>query len=379
MKKITSAIISFICVICIASAVCSPVFAESAAPEIAIALDSSKKTADITIKNVGTDIYSAQITLNITPASMSFTLTPKSSKAYGVVKTDGSQATIYVDSTDLFSGGSDIALASLKSSKEMTIGGIADLTLVDRSMRPLTYDSVTVSVSSNSSNNQSDSSRPSGTIAGSSGGGTSGGSFGGVFGGTASSNTSTGGFTDVPDTHWAKSSIEYVTEKGLFTGTSDTTFEPSTNMTRAMYVVVLSRFGTAIDSKWLLPCDSPKAFDDVPEGTWYSFAVAWAGGTGLVNGVGENIFAPDNAVTREQIAVMTVNFANLCGQTLPETTESSQFADEESISYWAVDAVHAAQRAGIINGRDGNVFDPQATATRAEVAAILHRFAEALK
>ena len=366
-----------------AFAVCPVAFAASGDPEVSVTLDSSGKNATVALKNVGFSFYSAQITLDITPENATYTITPKSSSAYGVVKADNGVVTLYVDSTELFDGTKTVNLATLKANREITVEKRADLTLVDRSMRPVSYDSVKVSISKSSSTSGS--------------GGGSGGGFGGIGGGNVfypgntgnTSNTDSnsggnntgstptvGGFTDVSG-HWAESDIRYVTEKGLFNGMSATTFEPTSNMTRAMFVTVLSRLGDKVDQKWNIPCDNPMKFDDVPDGMWYSDAVAWAGGTGVVNGMGENMFAPDAAVTREQMAVMIVNFAALAGTELPKTKDAADFTDEASINGWAKDAVHAAQQAGIINGRDNGAFDPQATATRAEVAAILHRFAEA--
>lgn len=378
MNKIASKIVSIICAICMALAVCPAAFAASGDPEVSVSLDQSGKNATIALKNVGSVFYSAQITLSITPKNANYTVTPKSSSAYGVVKASSGSVTLYVDSTELLDGTKTVTLATLKADRAITVAKTADLTLVDRSMRPVSYDGVKVSVSKSSS--------ISGSGGGSGGGGYSDG--GNVFhtgntgntGNSGSNNTASpptvGGFTDVSG-HWAESDIRYVTEKGLFNGMSATTFEPYSNMTRAMFVTVLSRLGDKVDQKWSIPCDNPMKFDDVPDGMWYSDAVAWAGGAGVVNGMGENMFAPDAAVTREQMAVMIVNFAALAGTELPKTKDATDFTDEASINGWAKDAVHAAQQAGIINGRDSGAFDPQATATRAEVAAILHRFAEA--
>ena len=388
MNKIASKIISIICALCMALAVCPAAFAEDSVPEVSITLDKSGKTATIGLKNVGFAFYSAQITLDAAPQNASFTITPKSSSSYGVVKEDSGSVTLYIDSTDLLDGTKTVSLATLKATREVSFGKKAEVTLVNRSMYPVSYDDVKVSTTKSSSTSSTGSG---------SGGGTGGlGGLGGsnVFhtgntGNTGNTNTNSnsggdntgstptvGGFTDVSG-HWAEADIRYVTEKGLFNGMSATTFEPYSNMTRAMFVTVLSRLGDKVDQKWNIPCDNPMKFDDVPDGMWYSDAVAWAGGTGVVNGMGENMFAPNAEVTREQMAVMIVNFAALAGTELPKTKDAADVTDEAAINGWAKDAVHAAQQAGIINGRDSGAFDPQATATRAEVAAILHRFAEA--
>lgn len=377
MKKAILKIVSLVCAVCMTFVVNTFVFAAESKPEILIKTDSSKRNAEISIKNAGAMIYSAQITLKADGSD--YTLTCDKSTMYGTTKTEGGNVTLYIDSTELLNGNSEIKLAKLKSGKKMDIGNTAELILVDYSMKPKPYSGVRVSVLADDEDGDNNTGSSGG---GGSGGGGSRGSKGG--GGIAESgvylpNTENNAaadkrvFDDVAADHWAKEAIDYVVERGLFDGTSDYTFEPSSEMTRAMYVVVLNRFGSKIGPQWQIPCDTPANFDDIPSGDWYSDAVAWAGGTGLVTGVGDNCFAPYQPVTREQIAVMTVNFAKLCGVELPSNVEGVSFADEGDIHDWAQEAVHIAQQAGIIQGRDGNVFAPLDTASRAEVAAIINR------
>lgn len=379
MKNIALKIISVICAICIMLTNAAAVFAAGNAPELLIQMDSSEKIADISIKNVGMTVYSFQITLKMNSSNMDYTLRCTDDKMYGTTTSENGKVVLYIDSTEMLNGNEEIKLAQLISDSEMTIGSSADLILVDYSMKASEYKDVKVSVSRRTVNDNNSGS--SGNVVVSGGGSESGTIASGSFYHPNTVNGNAAGkrvFYDVADDHWAKASIDYVVERGLFDGTSDYTFEPSQNMTRAMYVVVLSRFGSKIGPEWQINCDTPASFDDIPSGEWYSDAVAWAGGTGLVSGVGDNCFAPNQPVTREQMAVMTVNFAKLCGVELPSNVEETQFADEENIQYWASDAVHAAQRAGIISGRDDNIFAPQDTATRAEVAAIMNRLVKIL-
>lgn len=379
MRHITSKIVSFICAMCMVMACGIGVYAAEAVPEIAIAPDKTNKKAEIRINNVGTMIYSAQITLNVNNESATYTLTAKNSNAYSTLKQDGKSVILYVDSTDLMDGNKTINLASLTSDNTLNIGSKAELVIVDRSMNSKTYSDINVKIVKDSDNSQNSSG------SGSGGGGTSGGTGSSIIAGgtsnpgntaTTPSNTAQKKFEDVSGDYWAGESIAYVTGRGLFEGTSDTKFEPNIPMTRSMYVSVLKRFGAKIDKTWDIPCDNPMKFNDIPEGEWYSEAVAWAGGIGLVNGIGENMFGPYISITREQIAVMTVNFAKLCGKTLPEKEAAVNFADEGKVNDWAKDAVKTAQKAGLIYGREDGNFAPQDTATRAEVAAILHRFVQ---
>lgn len=378
MKNTAFKIISVICLVCVMFANAAALAAANT-PEILIKMDKTEKTADISIKNVGLTVYSFQIALEINDAD--FNLECAGDKMYGTTTAENGKLVLYIDSTEMLNGKKEIKLAKLTSDKKMTIGSAADLILIDYSMKPIEYKDIKVTVSQQSSSSGG---------SGGGGGGSGSGGGGNIAGGITEPPVQTAPpapttspdkvdtFADVDDSHWAKASIDYVTSKGLFFGMSDDTFEPSSEMTRAMYVTVLSRFGDRIDAKWHIDCDNPMKFDDIPDGDWYSDAVAWAGGTGLVNGIGDNLFEPHTPITREQMAVMTVNFAKLCGVEMPSSVEETAFADEENIQYWAVDAVHAAQRAGIISGRDDNIFAPQDTATRAEVAAIMHRFAEIL-
>lgn len=350
------------------------VYAADPVPGVSITMNRTKTSASIKLQDVGIMIYSAQITFNIDSRSTDYSLTTADRSMYGTVKKDDQGNTVlYIDSTELMDGSEEISLATLVSDKEMNFGELCELVLVDRSMKSLTYSGIDVKTSIISS------SRPTGGISSpnkyvSADNKTDENKQDSV---NESQNKPTA-FTDI-ENHWAKESIMYVTEKGLFNGMSDTEFEPNTQMNRAMYVTVLNRFGDKIDKKWKIECDSPMKFDDVADGEWYSEAVAWAGGTGIVNGIGGNMFGPRNSITREQIAVMTVNFAKLCGVELPADNERAEFADEDEIHDWAVDAVYAAQQAGLIYGRDNGDFSPLDTATRAEVAAILHRFSEKLK
>lgn len=333
-------------------------------------------------------LYSAQLTINIGGGNSKYTLVCADKNMYGTTKTQGNEVTLYIDSTELLNGGGEIKLASLRSGKPMTIDESADLILVNSMMRPQQYDNVKVKVLTEQDKTTPKPQKPSGSGGGGSSakGSSSGDGSGGMIAGgivhtpdedNASIMTDRV-FYDVEDDHWAKPSIYYVVSEGLFDGISDYIFEPEQAMTRAMYVTVLNRFGTKIGPKWQINCETPMMFDDVPEGDWYSDAVAWAGGIGLVTGVGDNCFAPTQSVTREQMALMIANFAKLCRIELPSNVDGVEFADEDSIHDWALSAVHAVQQSGIIEGRDDNVFAPLDTATRAEVATIMHRIVRIL-
>lgn len=178
-------------------------------------------------------------------------------------------------------------------------------------------------------------------------------------------------FTDLED-HWAKEAILAAADAGLFNGTSAQTFSPDSSMTRGMVVTVLARMAKAETT------GAASKFTDVAAGAWYAPGVAWASENGIVTGVGRGRFAPDTAVTREQLCTMLARYAAFAKLSLARGTDWAA-ADSESVSTWAEDAVDSLKACGVLAGKPGNRIDPQGLATRAEVAVVLQRFAEAAK
>ena len=177
-------------------------------------------------------------------------------------------------------------------------------------------------------------------------------------------------FTDIA-AHWAKEDIEFVVSRGLFSGTSNTTFSPNTAMTRGMFVTALGRLANADVSGY-----AKSSFTDVKNDTYYMGYIEWASKNNIVNGVGNGRFAPDQSITREQMAVIMSNYAKTIGYNLPKVYIENIFIDNAKISTYTKETVKQMQMAGVISGKNGNLFDPQGTATRAEVSAVLRRFVE---
>jgi hypothetical protein len=115
-------------------------------------------------------------------------------------------------------------------------------------------------------------------------------------------------------------------------------------------------------------------FIDVDENAYYAAAVAWAAEKGIVKGYGNGRFGPNDSIKRQDLALLFVRYADFDGTTLPELRDYEVFSDGDSISGYAAGAVELAYRAGIINGRAAMIFDPAGKATRAEFAAMLHRY-----
>jgi hypothetical protein len=168
--------------------------------------------------------------------------------------------------------------------------------------------------------------------------------------------------------HWANGTILFIAARGIAGGMGDNQFNPDTSVTRAMFTQLLANI-EGID----LSAYKTTRFTDVDLSAWYAPAIEWAAAMGIVGGYGDGIFAPDVEITREQMAAMLVNYARYKGYTLP-SGQTTAFTDESSIAAWAYDAVKMIQAAGIVGGKPGNLFDPQGTATRAEMATIFANF-----
>jgi hypothetical protein len=182
-------------------------------------------------------------------------------------------------------------------------------------------------------------------------------------------------FTDISG-HWAKSYIDFVTERELFLGTGSNTFSPETGMTRAMFATVIGRLYERSYGK-LAMTDIGSKFSDSDHTTYYGSYVDWAAENNIVTGVGSGKFEPDRKITREEMAVMLYRFAEFLKISATASGESQlSYPDASAISAWATDAAVYCQQTGIISGRDSGNFVPWGTATRAEVAAILQRFIE---
>ena len=178
-----------------------------------------------------------------------------------------------------------------------------------------------------------------------------------------------GSFTDVRTNDWFAGAVEYVVNNGLFSGVSDTSFAPNDPVTRGMLVTVLWRAAGE-------PSASASAFADVPADAWYAKAVAWANANGIVQGYDASTFAPDDRITREQLAAIFQRYAGFKGMETSGRGDLSQFGDTGALSNWAQEGVSWAVGAGLISGKGDGVLDPQGATTRAEAAAILQRFLE---
>jgi len=176
-------------------------------------------------------------------------------------------------------------------------------------------------------------------------------------------------FTDVMPGTWYASDVLFMWERDLMRGTSATQFSPHGRVRRGMIVTVLYRMEGEPSVAGL---DNP--FTDVPGGMYYTDAVIWAAANEIVLGYGGNRFGPNDDVTREQLATMLYRYQEYKDEMAPDVNPERVFADAGRISGFATEPVAKLVKQGIINGKNNNMFDPKGNATRAEYAAMLHRY-----
>ena len=174
-------------------------------------------------------------------------------------------------------------------------------------------------------------------------------------------------FTDVSTSDWFYDDVAFVYENGLFSGTDSRSFSPNASMTRAMLVTVLYR----LEGEPTLTGRS--SFTDVRSGAYYEKAVIWAAANGIVTGTDSTSFSPAAKVTREQLAAILYRYAQYRKLDTDASAKLNSFTDADSVSAYASEALGWAVSEGLINGASGKLM-PKGDATRAQVAAILHRF-----
>ena len=189
----------------------------------------------------------------------------------------------------------------------------------------------------------------------------------GAAGQTANTTTR---FTDVQTGAWYYEDVEFVAQKGLLNGTGPSQFSPDMTLSRGMIVTVLGRLADVDPAMY-----AGASFADVSESQYYApYVKWWTDEIGIPEGISDQQFFPEEAITRQEFTVMLNKFSEYMGHTLPRKNARANFADEGKIDSYALEHVYTMQQAGVINGKDGNMLDPMASITRAEFSAMLHRF-----
>lgn len=173
-------------------------------------------------------------------------------------------------------------------------------------------------------------------------------------------------FTDIQG-NWAQSHIEYLSSKGIVNGTGKNIFSPDKNLTKAEFLkIIVSTLGN-VDLK----AAKKGVFKDVAEGQWYTDYVNWAGEKGIAAGDDKGNFRPNDMITREEMAVIMLSFADAMNIKFEMINESAEFKDADQISNGAKKAISIIQRSGLMVGKTDGSFDPKGNATRAEAAKII--------
>ena len=176
-------------------------------------------------------------------------------------------------------------------------------------------------------------------------------------------------FADVPENAWFRDAVQYMLDNEMMNGITDTSFGPSLSTTRGMIVTILHRLEGEPDA-------SASSFTDVADNMYYADAVAWAQANGIVNGITDTAFAPDQPITREQMASILYRYAQFKGYDTAASNDLGSYTDASQISPYATAALQWANAEGLITGNTSTTINPKGNATRAEVSTILMRFCE---
>ena len=183
-------------------------------------------------------------------------------------------------------------------------------------------------------------------------------------------NTGANPFTDVSEKDWFYGDVMFVYENGLMLGASKALFSPHGTATRGMMATILWRMEGSPVPK------GKNSFTDVEAGKWYADAITWTAENSIFAGYGKDKFGPDDPITREQLAAIFYRYVDYKGYDLTVKENLDKFKDADKITDYAKTAMQWAVGSGLVKGKSGNLLDPQGTATRAEIAAMLHRFIE---
>ncbi len=392
------------------------------AAELSLSFDKQGTTAAVELRDVGTDRYAAEVTMDITNAQ-TVQFQGKGDTYAVTVDSVAGTVTLYVASrTPLTAADGTLDLGTLTVADGTQVTGVPKATVLDRFLNGTRYETVELSVTQTSSGGSSsggssstvEDRTPTVSVNGS-GGKVHAASDGTVTitpdkgyriakilvnGREVTESTRLTGlkatdtvvvtfereeepeetpeenpkpvhtFTDVGPDDWYAEAVNYAVSNGLFLGISETEFGPSVSMSRAMLVTVLHRMAG-------VPNAGTANFADVPADAWYTQAVAWAAANSIVQGVSDSRFAPNVPVTREQMATILYRYANHTGVAVDGGSGSLDgFRDASAVSGYAVQAMGWAVDRGLISGVGDQRLSPGGSATRTQVAAILQRFAE---
>ncbi len=381
MNKFRSLVIS-----AIMAAMAIPVAYAAGTPSLNIPANESTQQS-VSFNNISSDVKNLQVTINLETYNKEQTYNFYSdlSKIAGVEvyykQNSANSITIYITSNiNPLTTTGNINLGTIEANESFKITSATNMKITDgiNSQTP----SMDNSTGGNDNSNDLDDSNNSSGSNNSNGSNSSNGSNNSGNSNNNNSNDNTDNepentettiqFTDVNENDWYYDAVKYVYVNGLMSGVSDTTFAPNANTTRGMIVTVLYR----MENQPNVTIDN--SFNDVKSTDYYGNAIYWAKQNNIVSGYNSTTFAPNDNITREQIAAILYRYAAYKGYSVDKTSDLSNFNDTSNISNYALTPIKWAVSSGLISGMGDSTISPIGNASRAQIATILMRFIENL-
>ena len=348
MKKfiISSAIIT---------AMAIPVAFAAGMPSVNIPTNENTQQS-VSLNNISNDVKNLQVTINLSKEQdYDFLENSILSNKVGVeffYKTGNSSVTIYITSnTDVLTTSGNLILGTISADNSFNIASATNMKVTDGTNTSDSWESIDTqtpsngnNTGSNNNNSNTDNNKPETTLP----------------------------FTDVSEKDWYYEAVKYVYDNALMSGVSDKTFAPNANTTRGMIVTVLYRLENEPD------VNIDNSFNDVKPSDYYANAIYWAKKNNIVTGYNSTTFAPNDNITREQMATILYRYAAYKGYSIDKTSDLSGFTDVSNINDYALKPIKWAVSSNLISGMGDSTISPQGNASRAQIATILMRFIENL-
>ena len=360
-----------------------PVAFAAGTPSINITANESTQQS-VSFNNISSDTKNLQVTINLSKnQNYSFLENNYLAGKAGVefhCKTDNSTVTIYITSnTDVLTTSGNLILGTISADESFSIKSATNMKVTDGTNTSGTWDNTNTQTPStdNGSDDNSGSNDNSNSDSSSSNNNNSNNSNN-----NSSNNNNNNSntdkpetsipFTDVSEKDWYYDAVKFAYDNGLMSGVSSTAFEPNANTTRGMIVTVMYR----LENEPNVNIDN--SFEDVKPSDYYGNAIYWAKQNNIVTGYNSTTFAPNDNITREQMAAILYRYASYKGYSVDKISDLSQFSDVSKINDYALKPIKWAVASNLISGMGDSTISPLGNASRAQIATILMRFIEDL-
>lgn len=366
-----------------------PVAFAAGTPSLNITADESTQQS-VSFNNISNDIKNLQVTINLSKnQNYSFLENNDLASKAGVefyCKTDNSTVTIYITSnTDVLTTSGNLILGTISADESFSIKSATNMKVTDGTNTSGTWDNTNTQTPStdNGSGDNSGSNDNSNPDDNSNSNDNSSSNDNNSSSNNSSNNSNNNNsntdkpetsipFTDVSEKDWYYNAVKYAYDNGLMSGVSSTVFAPNANTTRGMIVTVLYRLENEPD------VNIDNSFKDVKSSDYYGKAIYWAKQNNIVTGYDSTTFAPNDNITREQMAAILYRYASYKGHSVDKTSDLSEFTDVSNINDYALKPIKWAVASNLISGMGDSTISPLGNASRAQVATILMRFIENL-